>query len=289
MAFGLIAGAAQSAQANLLGNGSFETPDVSLFGELANGPGTPWMAFGDPAARLTNNTEAEDGLQSLKTFGPFDFIGGGVGATQRVAATPGNVYAGEIFAYQQADDALGGENFGVYKLEFLDESFGLVGGDPLVGVNIFESPQFNASSPVDEWVPLGTGGVAPEGTAFVQAVFVQVQLGEVVSTDPEVREFRGGAIFWDNAAIRDEGSPAVSGDFNGDGRVDNDDLNLLLGSWGDSTVPPAWINGFEPPVDNDELNALLGNWGFGTGTAVPEPTAFLVCLLSTAAALGRRR
>lgn len=81
----------------------------------------------------------------------------------------------------------------------------------------------------------------------------------------------------------------LDGDFNGDGRVDNGDLNLLLGSWGDATVPPEWINGFTAPVDNGELNALLGDWGAGTSVAVPEPTALIVLLTGLGATRARRR
>ncbi|TWT46603.1 FG-GAP repeat protein [Botrimarina hoheduenensis] len=73
-------------------------------------------------------------------------------------------------------------------------------------------------------------------------------------------------------------APTIGGDFNGDRKVDNGDLNLLLGSWGSSTVPAAWINGFVAPVDNGELNLLLGDWGFGVSTAVPEPTAALLLM-----------
>lgn len=84
------------------------------------------------------------------------------------------------------------------------------------------------------------------------------------------------------ASLRLAGGPAVEGDFNGDGQVDNGDLNLLLGSWGDSTVPPEWINGFTAPVDNGELNALLGNWGFGVSAAVPEPVGVLGWIVAMA-------
>lgn len=73
-------------------------------------------------------------------------------------------------------------------------------------------------------------------------------------------------------------APAVSGDFNGDGRVDNADLSLLLGSWGDATAPAEWTNGFTSPVDNGELSALLGNWGFGTSVAIPEPSGLWLVL-----------
>lgn len=76
------------------------------------------------------------------------------------------------------------------------------------------------------------------------------------------------------------------GDFNADGKVDNNDLNLLLSAWGDSPQPPGWLWDFEAPVDNGELNSLLANWGFGTSTAVPEPSMLVLSLL---AACGWRR
>ncbi|MEO1496471.1 MAG: choice-of-anchor Q domain-containing protein [Planctomycetota bacterium] len=68
-------------------------------------------------------------------------------------------------------------------------------------------------------------------------------------------------------------APLNPGDFNGDGRVDNTDLNLLLANWGSPTVPPEWINGLDGAVDNDELNALLRNWGFGLSTAFSTAVA----------------
>lgn len=80
----------------------------------------------------------------------------------------------------------------------------------------------------------------------------------------------------------------LAGDFNGDGAVDNNDLNLLLANWGQSTVPAEWVNGFEGVVDNDELNALLANWGLGTGASVPEPNAATLAWLALVHA-GRRR
>ncbi|MEO1496340.1 MAG: endonuclease [Planctomycetota bacterium] len=77
----------------------------------------------------------------------------------------------------------------------------------------------------------------------------------------------------------------LPGDFNGDGVVDNGDLNLLLPNWGASTspLPSGWVG--DPPigaiVDNDELNRLLPNWGAGID-AVPEPTTAAVLVLSLA-------
>ncbi|MEO1498235.1 MAG: PEP-CTERM sorting domain-containing protein [Planctomycetota bacterium] len=104
-----------------------------------------------------------------------------------------------------------------------------------------------------------------------------------------------GYVFgaFDNLIVTlDGGSEPIEGDFNGDGTVDNTDLNLLLNNWGEpvASVDPAWVNGLlAPGVDNEELNALLNNWGFGTGSTVPEPTTLAVALLAAAGLATRRR
>lgn len=72
---------------------------------------------------------------------------------------------------------------------------------------------------------------------------------------------------------------AIAGDFNFDDRVDNADLNLLLGAWGDEVVPDEWIHSFAgPTVDNGELASLLATWGSVEPPpfAVPEPNAALL-------------
>lgn len=56
-----------------------------------------------------------------------------------------------------------------------------------------------------------------------------------------------------------EGCPT---DFNGDGKVDGDDLGAVLGDWGSSRLPPFSTdvnNDFR--VDGDDLGEVLGNWG----------------------------
>lgn len=75
----------------------------------------------------------------------------------------------------------------------------------------------------------------------------------------------------------------LSGDFSGDGRVDQADLNMVLSNWGDPRTPADWNNtaGLGVGIDQDELNAVLSQWGEttragGAGlagfSAVPEPT-----------------
>ncbi|MEO1496960.1 MAG: hypothetical protein AAFV43_07415 [Planctomycetota bacterium] len=59
------------------------------------------------------------------------------------------------------------------------------------------------------------------------------------------------------------GPPRLSdeGDFDNSGAIDNDDLNLLLNHWGDSSVPAEWVGYFTPDVNNDELALILSGWG----------------------------
>ncbi len=73
--------------------------------------------------------------------------------------------------------------------------------------------------------------------------------------------------------------PGLAGDFNGNGTVEQADLDLVLGNWGAATTPPTFVAntaGLSNGVDQDELDAVLGNWGDETGPsfagfAVPEP------------------
>ena len=63
-------------------------------------------------------------------------------------------------------------------------------------------------------------------------------------------ELEGG--FWMVA------SPACLGDANGDGAVNFEDLNLVLGNWG-GTGPDGDVDG-DGAVNFEDLNFVLGNW-----------------------------
>lgn len=82
-------------------------------------------------------------------------------------------------------------------------------------------------------------------------------------------------------------TPIVNGDYNGNGRVEQADLDLVLLNWGDpfGTLPTEWIN--ERPisgiVDQAELDGVLLNWGStaagGRGSGpVPEPASGVILL-----------
>ena len=81
--------------------------------------------------------------------------------------------------------------------------------------------------------------------------------------------------------------PGDPGDADIDGDVDDDDLSLLLASWGLDTD---WGNGEfsgTPPVDDDDLSLLLANWTGATTAAVPEPA--LLSLLAVGGLMLFRR
>ena len=180
----LVALAAISPASAQLTNGGFESPDASG-GDV---PGTDaWGVFNFV---YTTAAVAHNGTQSLKTFGPFG-PGGGSGATQRLAASPGQTWVGECWALNASFDALDAVDFGVYKIEFLDAGGNLAAGG-IFGVDVFESNQINGTTPLDTWTLLGVGTApAPPNTAFAQAVIVKV----------DVDGTNGGSIFWDDASL----------------------------------------------------------------------------------------
>ena len=176
----LSAGTAQAGVvANLLTNGSFESPDVAAGAET---PGTAnWGSFN---STFTNQAfPAQDGEQTLKVFGPF-FHGGGSGVVQGgFVATDGQTWEASAWLRNPSTDAIGQNNFAVVKVEFLNGSNAVIGA--------FESSQFNSAAPTDVWTPVSVQGIAPAGTATAQIVLVHVQL------DP----IDGGSVLFDNAAF----------------------------------------------------------------------------------------
>jgi hypothetical protein len=86
--------------------------------------------------------------------------------------------------------------------------------------------------------------------------------------------------------------PVLVGDYNGNGRVEQADLDLVLLNWGTALNQP-WVDG---TVDQAELDGVLLNWGneaaLGSAAGVPEPATWLaasICgLIGVALRRGRR-
>jgi hypothetical protein len=77
----------------------------------------------------------------------------------------------------------------------------------------------------------------------------------------------------------------LAGDYNGSGLVEQADLDLVLLNWGQAaaSVPGDWVSG---SVDQEELDGVLLNWGLSApasvGAVVPEPAAWLLCMIAVA-------
>ncbi len=89
----------------------------------------------------------------------------------------------------------------------------------------------------------------------------------------------------------------LEGDYNNDGFVGIDDLNIVLGNW-NTSVPSGSLQHGDGNGDGfvgiDDLNQNLANWNAGsppTGAAntVPEPTSLFICLTALGALTTRRR
>jgi hypothetical protein len=104
--------------------------------------------------------------------------------------------------------------------------------------------------------------------------------------------------FLTNGQLTFGGAPqALIGDYNGNGSVEQADLDLVLLNWGTAGVPGGWVNDLpEGNIDQAELDGVLLNWGntgaLGSGAGVPEPGTLGLVLVAAGLGLGlaaRRR
>ena len=79
----------------------------------------------------------------------------------------------------------------------------------------------------------------------------------------------------------------IPGDYNGNGTVEQADLDLVLLNWGTGGVPGGWINDLpEGNIDQAELDGVLLNWGnmaaagLGAAAGVPEPASWLIAFVA---------
>jgi hypothetical protein len=89
----------------------------------------------------------------------------------------------------------------------------------------------------------------------------------------------------------------LTGDYNGNGRVEQADLDLVLLNWGQSTADPGslgWTNDLpDGAIDQAELDKVLLNWGntpmAGGAASVPEPATWALALSTALLGLVSRR
>lgn len=274
-------------------------PNSSTFdgGSPNNPPGSVGSAFASEQVSL-NGLDPFVDFYDQDSFG----IGDSLVLTMNVSAsaeTPGSVF----FAQVAGDNTLFFSVFGsetdqfTFSFDYSAVLTGSLDSSFLPGTTLVTSSGDEVSGLADSTVS------GPPNSFLVE--FDYFQLNEFNSTDmfESVDRMASGSFdvafdpgddqlsitFLSSLLVNARVDEALlEGDFNGDGTVDNADLNLLLANWGASSVPSEWVNGFEAPVDNDELNALLANWGAGAGDAVPEPSALVLATIAGCAVRRRR-
>jgi beta-glucanase (GH16 family) len=242
-------------------NGDFEASDGSL---------AHWSVFGNRVN--TNNVavhdEAARGEASLKLFGQFTGGANTSGASQGMSVVAGQELRATAESFIRAADSLAGtSNSVVMKIEFYNE-FGGKRSSPAF-LNEVVATIANGSSPNNVWRPHELLATAPAGAVEARLALVFLQTAANGA----------GAVHIDNVSF---GVIApLEGDFNGDGRVDADDLGVWHGDFGAETGVAADANGDGVADGADFLmwqRQLGAINGAANAAAAPEPPANLLLM-----------
>ncbi len=154
---------------------------------------------------------------------------------------------------------------------------------------------------VSDWIIAGSSGsqLLPDGSNVSNAadLFSTIQITDVLAFSDSGAPVNITSAMGASGADYLTMGNAPAGDYDDSGQVEQGDLDLVLQNWGAgfAGVPGTWVN--ERPnsgiVDQAELDGVLLNWGNTSsprfdGSAVPEPAALGVCVLSWFVANRRR-
>jgi hypothetical protein len=171
---------------------------------------------------------------------------------------------------------------------------------------IFESDPWNSSISFEPGISVELGGTLE--LDFAADVQVSAQVGRTFDifdwygVDPTGAFDVTSPYLWDlsklytTGEVRFTGTGGV-GDLDGNGRVDQRDLDRVLLNWGtDGAVPMAgWINDLAVGlVDQTELDRVLLNWSMNWDAvlppaSVPEPSSLVIITLAALAVCGYAR
>jgi hypothetical protein len=143
-------------------------------------------------------------------------------------------------------------------------------------------------SPLGVWLNEGDGRFESSGQHFEDLIGRDAAIVDLTAADSDgdgaidiLVTLSDGNTAHTLLLRNEEPRPVLAGDFSGDGRVEQGDLDLILLHWGEdgNTLPSGW-NGVPPvgAIDQDDLDAVLLNWGStnGVSTQAPPPPAPLV-------------
>jgi hypothetical protein len=284
---------------NLLVEGSFENGigGWTLFNNASLDVGPPPSAACTPPRTCPAGVGGpQDGILTLKTFGPFSGQSNASGAFQNVPAAPGQQFEGSVWAYTPTSDSiLGRQNFANITLSFVNAAGQVIGSVNFSpGTNQKDTPIFDgrdANMPENEWVQYTVNAVAPAGTAFVRESLFFIQVYHLADYNNNNTVDAGDYVLWRKNVGQSslfKRNPANTGPV---GPADYEFWRSRFGAVEDffSTIdvgdPGAvWF-------DNASLVLLSPSAGAGASATVPEPASWclaaLVSLLITG--ITRRR
>ncbi len=170
-----------------------------------------------------------------------------------------------------------GESFRVQLLDDASDSWseGTITGNTAAGFTAIGPALDFSGNDVDVDLPMFfdvTDLLNQSGNANGVATFRVEMIGET-GNDPRLQfasKEREEAVFHPELTV------SLAGDYNGNGQVEQGDLDLVLQNWGAGVSVPGGINGWVNDaagiaiVDQDELDRVLQNWGQQVSVAVPE-------------------
>ena len=172
--------------ANVLVNGDFQTGNANGWGTWGGTAVTDQDNGGAALPQTGRSSAGGYGDYAGKAWGPWWGAWGNSGHNQVFAASAGQSWTMTGDLMMLSNDPITSNAFGVLKLVFKD-----AGGTEIWGQDL---GQVNASSIPDVWQNLSLTGVAPAGTATVEALALFFQPnGDGV-----------GAMFYDNMTLTPE-------------------------------------------------------------------------------------
>jgi hypothetical protein len=235
--------------------------------------------------------------------GSVEFPQGFPGAADDDLVTLGNV---TVSIAEEGDYIFGfrSDDGGALTLEGAD--FTLVRGDPNIAMVTDDGQTLEFNANTGDTNTFGTTHLTPgeyelEFITWERGGGASAEVLVGLGSDPNSLEFLsslrllgspGGPIDLVVPAglqLAGEGVAPIDGDYNGNGRVEQADLDLVLLNWGDPAegLPAEWVN--QRPtggqVDQAELDGVLLNWGNVAASAVPEPSTLAMVVIGIAAGL----
>jgi hypothetical protein len=191
----------RASAANLLANPGFETGASAGGGDIPGAAG--WSSFDNAYTTSSPNPAPvgpHSGVGSLKMFSS-----GVAGVFQTFPATPGEVFNFNADGLALTSDQLGGGNFALLKVVWLNSSGAglqpvandpnLIGTDETDGNPGITSAEITANTGPGTWLPYTAQGTAPAGTAQVQVLDLFVNVGGANGNG------QSGAVWYDDESL----------------------------------------------------------------------------------------